>query len=118
MNSDNRMRLQIARTGQYGDVMRTTFLAFAAIAAVVGFGAEGVDLPLAILTVAVTLFGALGGGTALEDISALRDDMDEGTAASAYGQQAKGRNLDLLRLLSAGLLGLTGLLLVLAIFLV
>ncbi|MEL6644634.1 MAG: hypothetical protein AAFQ79_11920 [Pseudomonadota bacterium] len=116
MNSDLRMQLQIARTSQYGDIMRTALFALTGIAAVVGFGAEGVDIPLAVLTIAVTLFGAIGGATALDDISILRDDMDEATAGSGYGQQVKTRNLGLLKTLSAALLGLSSLGLLLAIF--
>ncbi|MEM1066952.1 MAG: hypothetical protein AAF771_08360 [Pseudomonadota bacterium] len=116
MNTDLRMQLQIARTTQYGDIMKTALFALIGVAAVVGFGATGVDIPLAVLTIAITLFGAIGGATALDDIAVLRDDMDEATGGSAYGQQAKSRNLALLKTLSAALLGLAGLGLLLAIF--
>lgn len=110
MNSELRMQLQIARTGHYGDIMRTTLFCLLGIAAIIGFGGgAAAKLPLVFATIAVTLFGALAGGTALDDISVLRDDMDDGTGASAYGQQAKGRNLKLLKLLSGALIGLTGL---------
>lgn len=103
------MQLQIARTGQYGDIMRTAFYALAATLAIIGFGAQGVDIPLTILIVAITLFGAIGGATALDDVSALRDDMDEATGSSTYGQHAKSRNLGLLKALSMLLIGATGL---------
>ncbi|MEO0702136.1 MAG: hypothetical protein AAFV31_15310 [Pseudomonadota bacterium] len=116
MNSELRMQLQIARTAQYGDIMRTSLFALIAVAAVVGLGVTGVDIPLAVLTVAITLFGAIGGGTALDDVSVLRQDMDEDTAGSAYGRQVKTRNLALLKTLSAALLGLAGLGVLLAIF--
>lgn len=96
--------------------MRTALFALIGVAAVVGFGATGVDIPLAVLTIAITLFGAIGGGTALDDISALRDDMDEATGGSTYGQQVKTRNLALLKMLSAALLGLSGLGILLVIF--
>lgn len=115
MNSDLRMQLQIARTGQHGDIMRTTLFALAAIAGLIGFGATGVAIPLIVLTVAVTAYGILAGAAALDDISALRDDMDEATGGSAYGRQAKARDLGQLKLLSSGLLGVTGATLLLAI---
>ncbi len=109
MNSELRMQLQIARTGQYGDIMRTALFALTGTAAIIGFGADGIDLPLTILIVTITVFGALGGATALDDISALRDDMDEATGTSNYGQKAKSRNLNLLKILTMILLGATGL---------
>ena len=106
MNTELRMQLQIARTGHYGDIMRTTIFAQLALTAVIGFGATGVTVPLVIAAVTIALFGALGGSTALDDISILRDDMDEATGSSAYGKQAKARNLALLKALSAGLIAL------------
>lgn len=102
------MQLQIARRGHCGDIMRTTIFAQFALTAVIGFGADGVTIPLVIAAVIIALFGALGGGTALDDISVLRDDMDTATASSAYGQQAKARNLGLLKALSGGLIALIG----------
>ena len=115
MTPDHRMTLQIARTGQFGDIMRTAIFGQIAIAAVIGFGADGIGFPLIIITIAVTSFGAIGGATALDDVANLREDMDEATAASTYGRGAKARNLDALKMLSAGFLGLIGLAEVLAI---
>ena len=117
MNSDLRMQLQIARTHHYGDIIRTTLFSLLGLGALIGFGAESIDIPLAVLTVAVTLFGILAGGTALDDIATLRDDMDEATGTSNYGQLVKGRNLGLLKMISGTLIGLTGLGLLLSIFL-
>jgi len=100
MQQDLRMQLQIARTSQYGDIMRTTIFAQLALTAVIGLGVTGVDIALAIAAVTIALFGALGGGTALDDISVLRSDMDEATGGSHYGQLVKGRNLALLKMLT------------------
>lgn len=116
MQQDLRMQLQIARTSQYGDIMRTTFFAQLALTAVIGFGASGADGALAIAAVTIALFGALGGGTALDDISVLRDDMDAATGGSHYGQQVKGRNLGLLKTLTMVLVGATALAQLVAIF--
>ncbi len=116
MQSDLRMQLQIARTAQFGDIMRTSLFGLIGIAAVAAFGGDGADIPLAIVTVATTLFGVLGGGAALDDIAALRDDMDTATGTSVYGQKAKGRNLAALKAISAVLLGLSGLAILVTLF--
>ncbi|MEL7026457.1 MAG: hypothetical protein AAGO57_04390 [Pseudomonadota bacterium] len=117
MLPDLRMQLQIARTAQFGDIIRTTFFGLIAIAAVTAFGGDGADIPLAVLTVALSVFGIIGGGVALDDVSALRDDMDDATGLSTYGQAAKSRNLGALKLLSAVLIGAAGLAELAAIFL-
>lgn len=83
--------------------MRTALIGQIAVAALIGFGTEGIDIVLATAVVPVTLFGILEGGTALNDISALRLDMDERTANSHYGKVAKERNLNALKMLSAAL---------------
>jgi len=109
MTPENRMALQIARTAQFGDYMRTALIGQVALAGLIGFGVEGIEFALAAAVVAITLFGILAGGTALEDISALRSDMDEQTASSHYGKVAHGRNLNALKILSAVLLALVAL---------
>lgn len=111
-----RTRIQIARTTQYGDIMRTALLGLAATAAIIGFGAEGIGLPLTILIIAITAFGAIGGAAALDDISALRSDMDEATSTSHYGKTVKARNLDLLKTLTMALIGATGVAEILALW--
>ena len=67
------------------------------------------------VVVMMTAYGVLAGGVALDDIIALRDDMDEGVAGTAYGAGVKARDLPMLKMISAGLLGLIGLAEVLAI---
>lgn len=116
MQQDLRMQLQIARTGQYGDIMRTTIFAQLALTAVIGFGALGVDLALAAAVIMVALFGALGGATALDDVSVLRDDMDDATGGSNYGQKVKARNLGLLKMLTMVLIACVALGQLVAIF--
>jgi len=110
------MQLQIARTGHYGDIMRTALFALTATAAIIGFGADGIAVPLTLLIIAITAFGAIGGATALDDVSALRDDMDEATGSSVYGQNAKTRNLGLLKTLTMVLIGATGLAQIIAVW--
>jgi hypothetical protein len=109
MTPEIRMQIQVARTSAYNDIMRTTMFTFAVIAAAIHFGDGSYSVPLMALTIAVTLFGILAGGTALDDIDNLRADMDEATANSAYGKNAKARNLGALKMTSSILLGLVGL---------
>ncbi len=116
MNSDLRMQLQIARTTGFGEIIRTSLFSLVAIAAIIGFGATGIDIPLAVLTVAATLFGILSGGAALDDIAALREDMDAATGGSAYGAVFKARNFAMLKTLSAILLAATGIAVLAVIF--
>ena len=105
MQSDLRMQLQIARTGQFGDIMKTAIFGLVALAGLAGFSSGAADIALGLLAVTVAAYGILGGGAALDDISALREDMDEATGTSHYGRHAKARNLGALKALSAVLLG-------------
>lgn len=106
MTPENRMALQIARTSQFGDYMRTAVFGQIAIAAIIGSGAEGIDFALTAAVVTVTLLGILAGGTALDDISAQRSDIDDATVASHYSKVAKTRNLSALKIQSMVLLAL------------
>ena len=54
-------------------------------------------------------FGILAGGTALDDLIALRGDMDDKMAKTAYGKGVNARNIPALKMISAGLVGLVGL---------
>ena len=60
------------------------------------------------LVIAATAYGILAGGTSLDDINALRDDMDEDIENSAYGKGVKARNIPLLKMISTVLLTLIG----------
>ncbi|MDJ1017111.1 MAG: hypothetical protein QNJ35_11415 [Paracoccaceae bacterium] len=109
MTPDHRLQLQIARTGDYNGIMRTTIFTFLGVAALIHFGPGGFSLTLAILVIATTAYGVLAGGVALDDIIALRDDMDDETRASAYGQIVSDRNIPTLKMISTALLALIGL---------
>ena len=104
-----RMQLQVARTTAYNDIMRTTMFTFAVIAAVIHFGDGSYSTPLMAMTIAVTPYG-IWGGTALDDVGNLRDDMDEVTANTTYGKHARARNIGALKMTSSVPLGLVGLL--------
>jgi hypothetical protein len=95
--------------------MRTTIFTFLVIGAVLHLGPDAYSAPLLVLTIATTAYGILAGGTALDDLIALRDDMDDVAANSAYGTSLRNRNLPMLKMISATLLGLIGLAELLAI---
>jgi hypothetical protein len=109
MTPEIRNAIVIARSGDYFGIMRTTFLTFLGIAAILAFAPGGLSLPLAALVIAITAYGILAGGTALDDIIALRDDMDDKMAATAYGKGVASRNIPALKMISAVLVGLIGL---------
>jgi hypothetical protein len=115
MNTELRTKILLSRTSDYLGIMRTTIFTMLGIAVAVHFGADAYSAPLLTLTVAVTAFGILAGSVALDDIIALRDDMDDKMAATSYGGAVRARNLPTLRIVSAALLGLVGLAEVLAI---
>ena len=116
MTPELRTQIVIARSADYFGVMRTTIFTFLGLAAVIELGPAGYSAPLVTLVIATAAYGILAGGTALDDIIALRDDMDDGMAATAYGGGVKARNIPALKLTSSVLLGLIGLAELYAIF--
>ena len=109
MTPEIRTQLQTARSTAYNTIMATTMFTFAAIAAIIHLGDGSYSAPLMVLTIAVTIYGILAGGTCLDDIAKLAEGMDEDTAKSPYGQQAQARNMSGLKMISSVLLGLVGL---------
>lgn len=109
MTPEIRNAIVIARSENYFNIMRTTIFTFLGIAAVIEFGPGGFSLPLTVLVIATIAFGVLAGGTALDDIIALRGDMDDKMAKTNYGKGINARNIPALKMISAGLLGLIGL---------
>ena len=115
MTPDQRNYLSMERSAQYFGIMRTTIFAFAGIAAIIHLGPDSYSAPLLVLVIATTAYGVLAGGTALDDLIALRDDMDDEMKASHYGKGLAARNIPMLKNISTGLLGLIGLAELLAI---
>ncbi len=113
MTEDQRLQVLISRSGDYFGIMRTTLFVLLGIGAALHFG-DGYSAPLLVLAIAISAYGILAGGVALDDIIALRDDMPENVAASAYGKGVKARNIPALKMVSAVLIGLTGLACILA----
>ena len=115
MDRDQRIALLTARAGDYFGIMRTTIFGFIGVAAVIEFGGGGFSLPLLAIVITLTTYGALAGGTALDDIIAMREDMDDEMAETAYGSGVKARNIPMLKNISGGLVGLIGLAAIIAI---
>ncbi len=109
MDAHLRSEITKGRLDHYYHIMRTTIFAFVAIAAIIGFGAEGISLALIVLVIATTAYGILAGKTALEDVENLRDDMDEEFARTHFARGISARNMKGLILTSNVFLGLIGL---------
>ncbi|WP_209547002.1 hypothetical protein [Ruegeria sp. HKCCSP346] len=109
MDQTLRSRTSMGRLDHYYYIMRTTIFAYVALAAIIGFGAQGVSLVLIVLVIATAAYGILAGSTALADVANLRDDMDEDMSASNFGKGVKSHNMKGLILTSNVLLGLIGL---------
>jgi hypothetical protein len=109
MTPEIRSETVFARNGHYYDIMRTTIFTLTAVAAIIELGSGGYSAPLTMLVIGATAYGILAGGSALDDLNNLRQDMDEATAQTAYGKGALSRNIPALKMISAILLGLIGL---------
>ena len=116
MTPDQRNYLSMTRSSHYFDIMRTTIFAFIGLAAIIELGPDGYSAPLTVLIVATAAYGILAGGTALEDINKLSDDLDEDTASTNFGKTLKARNFPALKMTSAVLLGLVAIAELYAVF--
>lgn len=116
MTPEIRTNIVASRAADYFGIMRTTLFTMTAIAAIIELGPGGYSAPLAMLVVAISAYGILAGGAALDDISNLRGDLDEDMAKTNYGKGIKARNIPALKMTSAVLLGLVGVAELYAIF--
>jgi hypothetical protein len=109
MTPDHRTKLVISRTSDYVGIMRTTLFGLIAVAAIVHFGPNLFSGPLAMLAITLSAYGILAGGSALDDLINLREDLDAEMSATTYGAGVIARDLPKLKIVSAALIGLTGL---------
>lgn len=116
MTPDQRNHLSMNRAQHYYDVMRTTIFSYVGLAAIIEFGPDGYSAPLTMLVVVIAAYGILAGGSSLDDISNLRDDMDQDMAETNFGKALKTRNFSALKMTSAVLLGLAAVAELYAIF--
>lgn len=109
MDFEIRNSISMARLDHYYGIMRTCILGFAAIVAIIVFSDGAYSAPLAMLVIANTAFGILAGNTAITDVANLVKDLDDEAAKTHFGAGIAQRNMTVLRLASAVLVGLTGL---------
>lgn len=109
MTPDQCISILTARSADYFGIMRTTLFALTGIVAIIQLGPDSYSTPLTMLVIATAAYGILAGGTALDDIINLRDDMDDDMAKSSYGTGVNARNIPAIKITSAVFLGLIGL---------
>ncbi len=115
MTPELRQSIVKSRSADYNNIMRTTLFSFLGIGAVLHLGNDDYSAPLLVLSLVITAYGVLAGGTALDDINNLKGDMDDDSAATNYGGGVASRDIPMLKNISAGCVALTGLACVLAI---
>ncbi|SLN39256.1 hypothetical protein PEL8287_01931 [Roseovarius litorisediminis] len=116
MTPEFRQTIVQGRINNYYEIMRTSIFTFTGLAAIIQLGPDGYSAPLTMLVVAVTAYAILAGGTALDDVINLAEDMDDDMAQSAYGKGVKARNIPMLKMISSGLMALIGVAELFAIF--
>lgn len=116
MTPELRTQMLIARINNYTGIMFTTMFVFVGVAVGIELGGGGYSAPLTMLAIGAVAYGVLAGGSALDDMTALRDDMDEATAATNYGKTVGARNIPMLKKISSVLIILIGLAELYAIF--
>ena len=108
MTPELRNTIVQGRVNNYYHIMRTSIFTFVGLAAIIELGPGGYSAPLTMLVIATAAYAILAGGTALDDVINLADDMDQDTAQTAYGKGVQGRNLPMLKVISATLMALIG----------
>ncbi len=116
MTPDQRNYLSMTRITNYYEIMRTTVFAFVGLAAIIELGPDGYSASLTVLVIVTAAYGILAGGSALDDVINLRDDMDEEMAKTSFGKALKARNVPALKMTSSVLLGLVAIAELYAVF--
>jgi len=106
MTPEMRSQIADARLQNYHAIIRTVMFANVILIAVIQMGPNGYSAPMTMFSVALAAYGILAGGSSLDDVMALREDMDEKMAATAFGKALKARNTGMLKTISSVLLGL------------
>ena len=78
MELSERNKLVIARIENFNYILRTAMLVLLGTLAICIFAEDNAHIwPLSVTIIGATLYGILAGNTALNDLAALRVDMDE-----------------------------------------
>lgn len=89
MDNTIRTKTALGRGNHYFYTMRTVMFIYVGLAAILGFSqTQQIDLVIQAIAIAAAIYAVLAGDSALKDIGNLRDDMDDATKASNYGQGA------------------------------
>ena len=97
MELSERNKLVIARIENFNYILRTAMLVLLGTLALCIF-AEG-NAHIWPLSVGATLYGILAGNTAINDMDALRKDMDEETKNTNYGISVQSAPLPVFRVI-------------------
>ena len=100
MELSERNKLVIARVENFNYILRTAMFVLLGTLAL-GIFAEGNAhiWALSVTIIGATLYGILAGNTALNDMAALREDMDEETKNTNYGVSVLSAPLPVFRVI-------------------
>ena len=100
MELSERNRLVIARIENFNYILRTAMLVLLGTLALCIFVDGDAHIwPLSVTIVGAALYGILAGNTAINDMDALRKDMDEETKNTNYGISVMSAPLPVFRII-------------------
>ena len=100
MELSERNKLVIARVENFNYILRTAMLILLGTLALSIFASGNAHIwPLSITIIGAALYGILAGNTAINDMDALRKDMDEETKNTNYGVSVLSAPLPVFRVI-------------------
>jgi len=108
MTPELRSQISLARLQAYATVILTSVGILLGVAAIHEVSGGGYSAPLTMLAIFATVYGVLAGSIALTDVDSLIKDMTPEFAQTHYGKGIAARNMGAFKIVSATLLGLTG----------
>ena len=100
MELSERNKLVIARVENFNYILRTAMLVLLGTLALCIFADGNAHIwPLSVTIIGAALYGILAGNTAINDMDALRNDMDEATKNTNYGVSVMSAPLPVFRVI-------------------
>ena len=100
MELSERNKLIIARVENFNYILRTAMLVLLGTLTLCIFASGNAHIwPLSITIIGATLYGILAGNTAINDMDALRKDMDDETKNTNYGVSVMSAPLPVFRVI-------------------
>ncbi len=100
MELSERNKLIIARVENFNYILRTAMLVLLGTLALCIFASGNAHIwPLSITIIGATVYGILAGNTAINDMDALRKDMDDETKKTNYGVSVMSAPLPVFRVI-------------------